>query len=418
MKILFNSLFQKKFPTRFIWQLKKGSNNNEKFPISVIPSNKEILSLEEIFRDMTDKAEANKEENEYWDKKINEEYKKHVKRFKGKNLRQHFAEKMAREIMKDPDIKVKDMKGDEYLLYQKVMQKIEHAIKDKDVIGSSGRPVMRLKYPRSRILSSEEMESYADNYLDYLAKELNTPEKIGKFLNLYFSYTKDTPNNNIPTMVGTPKNYGEYWQRPQETVWRMAYGEMLGDCDDYALLAKEILTRWKPPKNVHVMRIPNHAICIWVEKNQYGKWDANTLGTYGLDQNGNRKSYDRFGDKIKTEYKAEREKGYSTIDKAVNSVLMKYDKPGLGIEHPQRYRVEKGGEIKIMYVPEKGERYTYTFSLDLFDDRFNETLRDNLSDDGNDYLDRQPYYEYQKTHARALKKIEMDIPKNTKKANK
>lgn len=259
------------------------------------------------------------------------------------------------------------------------------------------------------------MESYADNYLDYLAKELDTPEKLGKFLNLYFSYTNDTPNNKIPNMVGTPENYGEYWQRPQETVWRMAYGEMLGDCDDYALLAKEVLSRWDPPKNAHVMRIPKHAICIWVEKNKYGKWDANTLGTFGLDQNGNRKSYDRFGDKINTEYKAEREKGYSTIDKAVNSVLEKYDKPGLGIEHPQRYRVEKGGEIKIMHVPEKGERYTSKFSLDLFDDRFNEDLRENLSDDGNDYLDRQPYYEYQKTHARALKKTDINIPHRIKK---
>ena len=64
--------------------------------------------------------------------------------------------------------------------------------------------------------------------IDTLAKELNTPEALEKFMGKKFHYVSDR----------LLFHQDEYWQTPEEILARGA-----GDCEDYALFAEAILKR-------------------------------------------------------------------------------------------------------------------------------------------------------------------------------
>ena len=64
--------------------------------------------------------------------------------------------------------------------------------------------------------------------IDALAKELNTPEALEKFMGKKFHYVSDR----------LLFHQDEYWQTPEEILARGA-----GDCEDYALFAEAILKR-------------------------------------------------------------------------------------------------------------------------------------------------------------------------------
>ncbi len=148
-------------------------------------------------------------------------------------------------------------------------------------------------------------EMTADEYMDMLVAKLDTPQKVHDFLQQFMRYTYDRESE-----------IGEHWQPWQETISRIENGKMLGDCDDFAFLAREILRR--QGKNAHTIVInpPSHAVCIWVEERSDGRYDAYSIGTFGLDKNGQRYRSDR-GDK-----KAER--GFEDVRDAINSLMGKY----------------------------------------------------------------------------------------------
>lgn len=181
-----------------------------------------------------------------------------------------------------------------------------------------------------------------DEYLDLLAKHLDTPKKLAAYMALYMRYRYDDPL--MKKKAAGEKNIGEnkdYWQTAHETLGRIENGKMHGDCDDYAFFAREILRRQGIAANV--VSIPKHAICLWFEERPDGRWNAFTLGTFGLDKNGRGKNSER---------------GFDTLQDAVNAVLKKYDKGGLGLAMgAQKYRV-KNGEVELLNVPEEGERAT------------------------------------------------------------
>ena len=166
----------------------------------------------------------------------------------------------------------------------------------------------------------------------------------------------------------------------------MVDGEMLGDCDDYAFLAREIVTRWEKPVNAHVVDIGTHALCMWVRQSSNGRWHAYTLGTYGMDHNGNRNDYNRFGEKISRSNNIYTYGGYKTIEKAINSVMEKYDKKD------REYRVEKGEDIKILDVPKFGVEETHKMPLSLFEIHNSKELQDEISNDAKKYLSKHPYF--------------------------
>jgi tetratricopeptide (TPR) repeat protein len=211
------------------------------------------------------------------------------------------------------------------------------------MIGKNGENFATLDFMQQ---TTPEMSD--SQYLDYLAQNLDTPQKLHLFFELFMQYVYDSNDPNNPLKKGTNTSNGEYWQLATETVERIEDGKMLGDCDDYAFLAKDILR--KQGKISYVQGIPSHAICIWFEKKPNGNWDAYSMGTFGLDKNGN-----RYGMPVDQE----KEKGYATLEEALNSLMPKYDGVGIGVGQAINYRI-KNRKVEILHIPEKGKTATAT----------------------------------------------------------
>ena len=217
------------------------------------------------------------------------------------------------------------------------------------MVGTNGESFATLDF-----MQQQTPEMSDSQYLDYLAKNLDTPQKLHLFFELFMRYVHDDPkkagaDHYTPNLGGT-----DYWQLAEETINRVKEGKMLGDCDDYAFLAKDILR--KQGKIAYVQGIPSHAICIWFEKNPSGNWDAYSMGTFGLDKNGN-----RYGMSVDQE----KEKGYATLEEALNSLMPKYDGVGIGVGQAINYRI-KNGKVEILHIPEKGETaWTREIPVDL-----------------------------------------------------
>lgn len=107
----------------------------------------------------------------------------------------------------------------------------------------------------------------SEEYLEMLINELDTSERLATYLARFMRYTPDAPNNEQQLI--------DHWQKPLETIERVENGKMLGDCEDYSFLAKEILHR--QGKLAHVLDIPLHAMCAWVEQTQDGKYIGHIL---------------------------------------------------------------------------------------------------------------------------------------------
>jgi hypothetical protein len=186
-----------------------------------------------------------------------------------------------------------------------------------------------------------------NEYLEYLAQHLKSPQDKHLFLELFMEYTSD---NSFRKIIDKKKvKEGEerdYHQLAPQTVGREENGKMLGDCDDYAHLMREILKR--QGITAFVLCIPEHAVCVWFEQRPNGLWDAYSMGTFGYDKNGN-----QWG----MEQDREKAKGYKTLKEALNSLMEKYVTPGLGLEKSLEYEIKD--IVKIIEVPERGKS-TYT----------------------------------------------------------
>ena len=220
-----------------------------------------------------------------------------------------------------------------------VWQRIKEGDKSYSVMnGVDNKPFGLLDFARKK-----NPEITDNQYLDLLAKNLNTPEKLHIFFETYMQYIHDDPAKRGEDYTAPNINDNkDYWQTAKETINRIHKGKMCGDCDDYAFLAREILRR--QGKNAYVIMIPGHAICVWLEKRKDGNWNAYSIGTFGLDKNGN-----RYGMKIDPK----KNRGYTDLQDAVNSLMPKYDKGGLGLDNGTSYRISSGF-IAILDVPKKG----------------------------------------------------------------
>jgi hypothetical protein len=90
--------------------------------------------------------------------------------------------------------------------------------------------------------------------LDDLASQYTTPRTVTKLLKQQFTFTKDEDLFGVI----------ERWQTPSEFVARRA-----GDCEDYALLARELLTRNGIESYVFSLFGTNgyaHTVCIYVDR--------------------------------------------------------------------------------------------------------------------------------------------------------
>lgn len=199
-------------------------------------------------------------------------------------------------------------------------------------------------------------------YLDYLAKQLDTPEKLDAFMKFYMRYTSDRGTYNSELSVFDNLQsliVDEYWQQPDQTFGRVENGKMLGDCDDYAFLAKAILERQSKldgkERNPHVIYVPGHAECVWSEKRPDGKYDFYSMGTFGLDKNGAWNGSLAVCD------------GFYTVADGLNELMQKYKTGGLGLKAKEVENVKDS--ITLLEVPHKGEReFVRNVPLEVFVD--------------------------------------------------
>ncbi len=170
-----------------------------------------------------------------------------------------------------------------------------------------------------------------DEYIETLARLLHTPERLALFLRYFVEYTYDAPNpDKDPLEKGTEKSFGEHWQTPEETLSRTENGKMLGDCEDQAILLREILLKQK--KKPFIVLIPAdpiwHATCVSIEKNENGKFDVFDFGTHGLDRNGSRWGVNQSGVTVGVGYGSappEFLTGFDTPKEALSAVMKKYE---------------------------------------------------------------------------------------------
>ncbi|MSR68138.1 hypothetical protein EXS65_04965 [Candidatus Peribacteria bacterium] len=170
-----------------------------------------------------------------------------------------------------------------------------------------------------------------EEYITTLARLLYTPERLALFLRYFVDYAYDSPDPEKDRLLkGTEKIFGEHWQTPEETLTRIENGKMLGDCEDQAILIKEILLKQK--RKPFVVLIPGnptwHATCVCIEKNENGKFDVCDYGTHGLDKNGSRWGVNQSGVTVGVGYgaaSAEFLTRFATPKEALAAIMKKYE---------------------------------------------------------------------------------------------
>ncbi len=106
--------------------------------------------------------------------------------------------------------------------------------------------------------------------LQTLSAELTSPEKIARYLWRNFAYEKDQ------SQFGTE----EYWQSADQFL-----SNRKGDCEDFALLASELLKqsgRTAFIVNIYGSRYA-HTICIYIENGKYNAIDGSDLKRVNAD---------------------------------------------------------------------------------------------------------------------------------------
>ncbi len=171
-----------------------------------------------------------------------------------------------------------------------------------------------------------------EEYIATLARLLHTPERLALFLRYFVEYTYDSPDPDAnPLKKGTEHSFGEHWQTPEETLNRTENGKMLGDCEDQAILLKEILLRQKKKPFIVLLsgNPTGHATCVSIEKNSEEKFDVFDFGTHGLERNGAPWGINSSGVTVGVGYgngPQEFLTGFPTPKEALSAVMKKYER--------------------------------------------------------------------------------------------
>ncbi|MDR3077739.1 MAG: hypothetical protein LBV15_03135, partial [Planctomycetota bacterium] len=107
-----------------------------------------------------------------------------------------------------------------------------------------------------------------DEWLAAAAAALPTPGELGLIFHHLFRYCSDSPLPELPNLIGSHFGLSDYHQTVYESLERRWVGRLTGDCDDLAEFF-QILTRLQG-KLSHVMQLPSHAACGYVEKDADG----------------------------------------------------------------------------------------------------------------------------------------------------
>jgi predicted transglutaminase-like cysteine proteinase len=87
-----------------------------------------------------------------------------------------------------------------------------------------------------------------------LAEKVKTPEQLSFWMgrNIWYHYDKDKWGKE------------DYWQTPEETLSKEnKYKEYSGDCEDFAILVRDVLKEWKINSTIIILTKINtgHDIC-------------------------------------------------------------------------------------------------------------------------------------------------------------
>lgn len=201
-----------------------------------------------------------------------------------------------------------DSKGDR--LWQVQYLRDEPELSKRVFFSGEGRAIGNYAFEKQKSSGSLSI----NDYVHLLAARLDSPEKLEAFFDAFFLYTSDEE---------------EFYQTFRATVERdtspFSDGRRLrGDCEDYAFFARDILRA--QGKNAHVVGVPRHATCIWLEQDSSKRYNAYSIGTFGLDKNG----YTSDSPSPPTPHT-----GFETPEEAINSLAWKYGSPGLGLARGQ-----------------------------------------------------------------------------------
>ncbi len=101
------------------------------------------------------------------------------------------------------------------------------------------------------IIAAAAPFAYASQGLEEAMSGMRSPEDVARFFSREFTYSMTLPDRA---------------HSPEETIEAMS-----GDCEDFAILASEMLTRMGIENQVLIIRFSGmkiaHAVCIWKDKN-------------------------------------------------------------------------------------------------------------------------------------------------------
>ncbi|MDR2391931.1 MAG: hypothetical protein LBE84_09680 [Planctomycetota bacterium] len=103
-----------------------------------------------------------------------------------------------------------------------------------------------------------------DAWMVSAARTLAEPGELGLIFHQFFRYCSDSPLPELPNLIGSHFGLSDTHQTVYQTLERRWVGRLIGDCDDLAEFF-QILTRLQG-KLSHVMQLPSHAACGYVDK--------------------------------------------------------------------------------------------------------------------------------------------------------
>ncbi len=129
----------------------------------------------------------------------------------------------------------------------------------------------------SNISNEAERRRAEDAWLDLIAKTLSKPGELGLIFHQFFRYCSDSPMPELPNLIGSHYGLSDTHQTVYQSLERRWVGRLIGDCEDLAELF-QVVTR-KQGKLSHVMQLPGHAACGYVEPTQDGQYRFVVLQT-------------------------------------------------------------------------------------------------------------------------------------------
>lgn len=225
-----------------------------------------------------------------------------------------------------------------------------------------------------------------DAFIDWFAEQIKDDpiqvklQKVNLFLQASFEYRFDSADPNNPDAFGTKEEHGHFVHHYSEILSdpdrKTEDGLFADDCDGFAPMAEILLAR--AGVNTYTVltnsEYASHATAVTLfEEND--RWQAASLGTYGLDINGRSQGLNkgRFHHDVK-KYPLYNREGYDTQAEALNAVFYKFKLTALEEGEKDSFSENSQEEVEqnfqfsdtaTVYWTEKRGRTVYNSSATL-----------------------------------------------------